>query len=119
MGAPTTTKNIVLLGHSKAGKTALSRALLRVAGIENPVIDKDPESLAHRMTTTSSHFHFTWHGANTVITNTPGDDNFLHEADTLAVLLVSRGQTLFFCNLTYPWFVKVTDGEEGSGQLFL
>jgi elongation factor G len=84
MGASRITKNIVLLGHSKAGKTALSRALLRVAGIENPAIDKDPESLAHQMTTTSSHFHFMWQGANTVITNTPGDDNFLHEADILA-----------------------------------
>ncbi len=84
MGASTITKNIVLLGHSKAGKTALSRALLRAGGIDNPVIDKDPESLTHHMTTTSSHFHFMWQGENTVITNTPGDDNFLHEADTLA-----------------------------------
>ncbi len=84
MGIATVTKNIVLLGHSKAGKTALSRALLKAAGVENPVIDKDPESLAHGMTTTSSHFHFSWHGANTVITNTPGDDNFLHEADIMA-----------------------------------
>lgn len=84
MGIATVTKNIVLLGHSKAGKTALSRALLKAAGIENPVIDKDPESLTYGMTTTSSHFHFSWHGANTVITNTPGDDNFLHEADIMA-----------------------------------
>lgn len=95
MGAPTTTKNIVLLGHSKAGKTALSRALLRVAGIENPVIDKDPESLDHGMTTTSSHLHFMWQGANTVITNTPGDDNFLHEADILAQ--VSDNAVLTIC----------------------
>ncbi len=84
MGASTITKNIVLLGHSKAGKTALSRALLKAGGIDNPAIDKDPESLAHQMTTTSSHFHFMWQGENTVITNTPGDDNFLHEADILA-----------------------------------
>ena len=95
MGALTTTKNIVLLGHSKAGKTALSRALLRVAGIENPVIDKDPESLAHKMTTTSSYFHFMWQGANTVITNTPGDDNFLHEADILSQ--VSDNAVLTIC----------------------
>ncbi len=95
MGASTITKNIVLLGHSKAGKTALSRALLRAAGIENPTIDKDPESLAHRMTTTSSYFHFMWQGANTVITNTPGDDNFLHEADVLAQ--VSDNAVLTIC----------------------
>lgn len=84
MVASRITKNIVLLGHSKAGKTALTRALLRAAGIENPPIDRDPESLAHQMTTTSSHFHFMWQGANTVVTNTPGDDNFLHEAEILA-----------------------------------
>jgi elongation factor G len=84
MVASRITKNIVLLGHSKAGKTALTRALLRAAGIENPPIDRDPESLAHKMTTTSSHFHFMWQGANTVVTNTPGDDNFLHEAEILA-----------------------------------
>ncbi len=95
MGAPPTTKNIVLLGHSKAGKTALSCALLRAGGIDNPVIDKDPESLAHRMTTTSSYFHFMWQGANTVITNTPGDDNFLHEADILAQ--VSDNAVLTIC----------------------
>lgn len=95
MGASTITKNIVLLGHSKAGKTALSRALLKAAGIENPAIDKDPESLAHQMTTTSSYFHFMWKGANTVITNTPGDDNFLHEADILAQ--VSDNAVLTIC----------------------
>lgn len=95
MGDLTATKNIVLLGHSKAGKTALSRALLKASGIADPVIDKDPESLTHRMTTTSSHFHFMWDGANTVITNTPGDDNFLHEADILAQ--VSDNAVLTIC----------------------
>lgn len=95
MGDPSTTKNIVLLGHSKAGKTALSRALLKACGIEDPVIDKDPESLAHRMTTTSSHFHCQWQGRNMVFSNTPGDANFLHEADILAH--VSDNAVLTIC----------------------
>ncbi|MDA3970483.1 MAG: GTP-binding protein [Desulfobulbaceae bacterium] len=84
MGAAITTRNIILLGHSKCGKTTLAKAILKQAGEEQQLLDHDPESMRHHMTTTSCHVSFPWNNTQIMLTDTPGDENFIHEAQVLA-----------------------------------
>ncbi len=84
MGAAITTRNIILLGHSKCGKTTLARTILQHAGQEQQLLDNDPESLLRGITTTSCHLSFPWNKTQIMLTDTPGDQNFIHEAQILA-----------------------------------
>ncbi len=84
MGAVITTRNIILLGHSKCGKTTLARTILRHAGQSEQLLDNDPESIRHGLTTTSCHLSFPWNNSQVMLTDTPGDENFIHEAQVMA-----------------------------------
>ncbi len=95
MGAAITTRNIILLGHSKCGKTTLAKAILKHAGEEKQLLDHDPEAILHGMTTTSCHVSFPWNNDQIMLTDTPGDENFIHEAQVLAH--VSDNAVLTIC----------------------
>lgn len=84
MGAAITTRNIILLGHSKCGKTTLARSILQHADQNQQLLDNDPESKQHGMTTTPCHLSFPWNNGQIMLTDTPGDENFIHEAQVLA-----------------------------------
>ena len=84
MGAAITTRNILLLGHSKCGKTTLAKTILQHAGQTQQLLDHDPESMFYGMTTIPCHLSFPWNNGQVMLTDTPGDENFIHEAQVLA-----------------------------------
>ncbi|MCK5227978.1 MAG: GTP-binding protein, partial [Desulfobulbaceae bacterium] len=82
-------RNVVLLGHSKSGKTSLAEALLFTAGKTkrlgkvddgSSIMDFEPEETKKRVTITSSFHRYSWKKHSVYMVDTPGDDNFLNEA---------------------------------------
>jgi elongation factor G len=84
-------RNIGLVGHGGAGKTALAESLLFGAGVTkrlgsveegNTVMDFEPEEV-RRQTSISTAFHqYTWKKHKVNIMDTPGDANFFSDART-------------------------------------
>ncbi len=84
-------RNIGLVGHGGAGKTALAESLLFGAGVTkrlgsveegNTVMDFEPEEV-RRHTSISTAFHqYTWKKHKVNIMDTPGDANFFSDART-------------------------------------
>ena len=82
-------RNIGLVGHGGAGKTALAESLLFGAGVTkrlgsveegNTVMDFEPEEV-RRHTSISTAFHqYTWKKHKVNIMDTPGDANFFSDA---------------------------------------
>ena len=82
-------RNVVLLGHSKSGKTSLAEAMLYTAGRTKDLgrvddntstMDFEPEEKERKLTLSLSFNHFTWNSHHIFLTDTPGDDNFTAES---------------------------------------
>ena len=92
---PTAIRNVALVGHRGAGKTALTEALLFESGVRNrlgtidagsTVSDGDEDEHSRQMSLTASICHLSWQGAKLNLIDTPGDAGFI--ADSLAALRV-------------------------------
>ena len=112
-------RNVVLLGHSKSGKTSLAEAMLYTAGRNKQLgrvddntstMDFEPEEKERKLTLSLSFNNFTWNGHHLFLTDTPGDDNFAAEsayaarvADgavmVIGAVLGVKGATARFANI--------------------
>ncbi|MBE7036602.1 MAG: elongation factor G [Ruminococcaceae bacterium] len=97
-------RNVVLLGHGRAGKTSLSEALLYCAGATdrlgniaagNTVSDYDPEEIKRLCSVSASTLPLEWRDGKINLIDTPGYFDFIGEqseavaAADCAVLVVS------------------------------
>lgn len=97
-------RNVVLLGHSGSGKTALAEALLFTAGVTtrvgtvedgNTVTDFEPEEISRGSSVSLAMAPFRWNGHKINIIDTPGLSDFTGEmraalrAADLALFVVS------------------------------
>jgi len=82
-------RNIVLVGHSGSGKTALAEALLHAAGVTtrlgriedgNTVTDFEPEEIDRGSSVSLAIAPFDWAGHKVNIIDTPGYSDFVGEA---------------------------------------
>lgn len=82
-------RNIAIFGHGKCGKTSLAEAMLFTAGKTkrlgkvddgSSVMDYEPEEIQRNMSISSSFNNFNWKKHQSVIIDTPGDDNFINDA---------------------------------------
>lgn len=90
-------RNIAVVGHSHAGKTSLTAAMLAVAGATprlgrvddgSTVTDYDEEEIARKMSISTAVAHVEWGTTNKVkinILDTPGFNMFIHEAKAAMV----------------------------------
>ena len=87
--APDRIRNVVLVGHSGSGKTALAEALLHAAGVTtrlgriedgNTVTDFEPEEITRGSTVSLAMAPFEWAGHKVNIIDTPGYSDFIGEA---------------------------------------
>ena len=112
-------RNLVLLGHSKSGKTSLAEAMLFCAGRTKEMgkvddgsstMDFEPEEKDRRLTISASFNNFSWQDHHIFLTDTPGDDNFITEsiysaqvADgavmVIGAVLGVKGATARFANI--------------------
>ena len=98
------TRNFALIGHAGDGKTSLGEALLHRAGAIQTLgrVDQGtshlsylPEEKERHHTLTSSVYAFDWSGNHLTLVDTPGDPNFIPDAEITvpaldgAVLVVS------------------------------
>jgi len=81
-------RNVVILGHAKAGKTSLVDALLFRAGVNDrhgvvdqgtSMADYTKEEIARQTTVSAKTFHFQHEGTLFYITDTPGYADFIGE----------------------------------------
>ena len=97
-------RNVVFVGHSGSGKTALAEALLFTAGVTtragtvedgNTVTDFEPEEISRGSSVSLSMAPFEWNGHKINIIDTPGLSDFVGEmraalrAADLALFVVS------------------------------
>ncbi len=97
-------RNVVLVGHSGSGKTALAEALLFTSGVTtragsmedgNTVTDFEPEEIARGSSVSLAMAPFQWNGHKINIIDTPGLSDFTGEMRTalraadLALFVVS------------------------------
>jgi elongation factor G len=82
-------RNVVLVGHSGAGKTVLAEALLHAAGVTtrmgriedgNTVTDFEPEEISRRSSVSLAMAPFDWEGCRVNAIDTPGYSDFVGEA---------------------------------------
>jgi len=94
-------RNVVLLGHSKSGKTSLAEAMLYTAGRSKQLgrvddntstMDFEPEEKERKLTLSLSFNNFPWNGHHVFLTDTPGDDNFV--AESMYAARVSDGAVM-------------------------
>jgi elongation factor G len=88
-------RNVALVGHRGAGKTALHEALLFEAGVINrlgsvpdgtTVSDSEPDEQARQMSISAALSSFAWQGRKINLLDTPGEPSFV--ADALGALRV-------------------------------
>jgi elongation factor G len=88
-------RNVALVGHRGAGKTALHEALLFEAGVTsrlgnvtdgNTVSDSDPDEQARQMSISATLSSFEWEQRKINLLDTPGEPSFV--ADALGALRV-------------------------------
>ncbi|HEX9978878.1 MAG TPA: GTP-binding protein, partial [Acidimicrobiia bacterium] len=97
-------RNVVLVGHSGSGKTALAEALLFTAGATtrmgrvedgNTVTDFEPEEINRQSSVSLAMAPFEWEGHKVNLIDTPGLSDFVGEVRTalraadLALFVVS------------------------------
>ena len=82
-------RTVVLLGHSKSGKTSLAEALLFTAGKTkrlgkvddgNSTLDYEPEETKRQASINAAFHQYSWKKHSIFIIDAPGDDNFLNDA---------------------------------------
>lgn len=82
-------RNVVLVGHSGSGKTALTEALLFAAGVTtrmgriedgNTVTDFEPEEISRGSSVSLAIAPFDWNGVKVNVIDVPGYSDFLGEA---------------------------------------
>jgi elongation factor G len=82
-------RNVVLVGHSGSGKTALAEALLHAAGVTtrmgriedgNTVTDFEPEEITRGSSVSLAMAPFEWGGCRVNIIDTPGYSDFIGDA---------------------------------------
>lgn len=82
-------RNVAILGHGKCGKTSLAEAILFTAGkskrlgkVDNgsSVLDYEPEEIDRNLSISSSFCNYSWDKHQVILTDTPGDDNFINDA---------------------------------------
>ena len=87
--APERIRNVVLVGHSGSGKTALAEALLHLAGVTtrmgriedgNTVSDFEPEEISRGSSVSLAMAPFEWAGHRINIIDTPGYSDFIGDA---------------------------------------
>ncbi|MGE3520733.1 MAG: GTP-binding protein, partial [Vicinamibacterales bacterium] len=85
----TTIRNVALVGHTGAGKTQLTSAILSISGMVNrfgkvddgtTVTDFDEEEIARKHTLSASLAYAEWNKQKINLIDTPGIGNFLSEA---------------------------------------
>ncbi|NLA75302.1 MAG: elongation factor G [Deltaproteobacteria bacterium] len=83
-------KNVALLAHVGSGKTSLAEAMLfngkstnRLGKVDDGSsnMDYEPEEIKREITISTSFHHFDWKKNYVNIIDTPGDDNFLSDAN--------------------------------------
>ncbi len=89
MSTPDEIRNVVVLGHKGAGKTALVEAALFVAkvtpklgkaGERTSGLDESPEERAHVTTLESRPVSLRWNGRKINLVDTPGEASFVADA---------------------------------------
>ena len=104
MSTPDTIRSLSLVGHGGAGKTSLADALARLTGQNSrlgnvmdgtSLFDTEPEEQKRQGSISSSFITCEFDGYRVHVADTPGDSNFLHDAELVtqvmdgAVLVVS------------------------------
>ncbi len=133
-------RNVVLLGHSGAGKTTLAEALLHRAGaIErrgrvedgNTFLDTEPEEVHRHISLGLALAHFSWKGKEITLISTPGYLDFSADArigvemadsaivvvDAAAGVQVGTEQAvarLEECHRPYLFFINRTDRDNAD-----
>jgi elongation factor G len=86
-------RNVAILGHGNCGKTTLAEAMLFSAGKTNRLgkvddgsstMDFEPEEIKRDISINASFDHYTWKKHEIFLADTPGDDNFINEANFVA-----------------------------------
>ncbi|MFZ5571168.1 MAG: elongation factor G [Thermodesulfobacteriota bacterium] len=81
-------RNVVIVGHTGAGKTSLAEVMLHDAGVTtrlgrvedgNTVMDFEPEELKRRSSISSGFHQYPWKKNTISIIDTPGDQNFFSD----------------------------------------
>ncbi len=126
---PDRIRNVVLVGHSGSGKTALAEALLHAAGVTtrlgriedgNTVTDFEPEEISRGSSVSLAMAPFDWAGHKVNIIDAPGYSDFVGEARAalraadLALFVVS-GVDGVEVQTTALWRMA---GEEGIARAF-
>jgi len=126
---PDRIRNVVLVGHSGSGKTALAEALLHAAGVTtrlgriedgNTVTDFEPEEISRGSSVSLAMAPFDWSGHKVNIIDTPGYSDFVGEARAalraadLALFVVS-GVSGVEVQTAALWRMA---GEEGIARAF-
>lgn len=97
-------RNVALIGHSGAGKTSLTEAMLFNAGAidrmgsvdaGNTTSDFEPEEINRKISVSSSLCYYDWKGARINLIDTPGFINFIE--DTRGCLRVADGVIAVLC----------------------
>ena len=82
-------RNTVILGHGNCGKTTLAEALLFTAGAlkrfgkvddGTASMDFEEEEIKRQVSTSAAFNHLSWKKKEIFLIDTPGDDNFVNEA---------------------------------------
>ena len=88
-------RNIGLFGHSGSGKTSLAEAMLFTAGkcsrlgkVDDATscMDFEPEEQKRNSSMSSSFNNYSWKKHTVILTDTPGDDNFINDAKFSAIV---------------------------------
>ncbi|NOY87430.1 MAG: elongation factor G [Deltaproteobacteria bacterium] len=94
-------RNIAIIAHGSAGKTALAEAILYNAGATsrlgkinegNTMMDFLPEEISRKISTSSATASIQWDGCQVNLIDTPGYQDFI--VDTLYALMVCDGALL-------------------------
>jgi len=127
--SPDRIRNVVLVGHSGSGKTALAEALLHTAGVTtrlgriedgNTVTDFEPEEISRGSSVSLAMAPFDWAGHKVNIIDAPGYSDFVGEARAalraadLALFVIS-GVDGVEVQTTALWRMA---GEEGIARAF-
>ena len=96
MTTPDTIRSLSLVGHGGAGKTSLADALARLTGQNSrlgnvmdgtSLFDTEPEEQKRQGSISSSFITCAFDGYRVHVADTPGDSNFLHDAELVTQVM--------------------------------